>query len=205
MIRLAPSYILLLLASLVFAGGVWWLIMPQLQALVAVQAQKAIAINSLPVKAAPVVQAATKLADRKRVLQLDPSDDGQYDLAVEVEGLSRAAGVSLTGLTLSATASAPASKAVAAAASDTTAASPVAPIGPTMLTLTLGISGGYGAVQAFIQGLPTLSRFVTITQLTMSGSAGATISAKTPVSDTVTATLVASAPYQPKPTAVNAK
>ena len=203
MIRLAPSYILLLLASLVFAGGVWWLIMPQLQALVAVQAQKAIAINSVPVKAAPVVQAATKLADRKRVLQLDPSDDGQYDLAVEVEGLSHAVGVSLTGLTLSATA--PATKAVAAAASDTAAAAPAAPVGPTMLTLTLGISGGYGAVQAFIQGLPTLSRFVTITQLTMSGSAGATISAKTPVNDTVTATLVASAPYQPKPTVINAK
>lgn len=185
MIRIAPSYLLLLLATLLFAGGVWWLILPQLSTLTA---SRALLIQPEAATAGLKQSSGSELSKanlHQQVLQLMPADDDQYDLAVEVEGLSRSAGVSLTGLSML--------SAVAAASGATGKAAPVAS-GPKQLNLTLGVAGSYGAVQAFVSGLPTLSRFVSITQLTMTGG-GQT---KNVQGDSVTASLTATAPYLPQ-------
>ena len=198
--RFAPSYILLIVATAVFSGGVWWLIIPKLQELALVRAQiNQLHQTSLVSKTGSKSLVVSKIAQRQQVLQLLPVDDQQYDLAVELEGLSRDVGVSLTGLSMSAIAG------VAAAGTKPAATAAAAVTAPKMLTITLGVSGNYAAVRAFVNGLPTLSRFILITQLTLTGAPVGAASAKLGTTDAVTASLTATAPYLPLSAALTKK
>lgn len=198
--RFAPSYILLIIATAVFSGGVWWLIIPKLQELALVRAQvNQLHQTALVSKTSPKGLVVSKIAQRQQVVQLLPVDDQQYDLAVELEGLSRDVGVSLTGLSMSAITG------LAATVTKPVATATAAVTAPKMLTITLGVSGNYAAVRAFVNGLPTLSRFILITQLTLTGSPAGAASTKLGITDTVTASLTATAPYLPLPAALTKK
>lgn len=200
--KISPLIILVTTTNVLFLIGFWFLIMPQLHALGLVQAEQDAlrdqSSNSTVGSRQKASQAA--LAQTKALAQvLLPAEDMQYDLSVQLEGLTKQLGLPLTSLGISAVdPTAPLPKTATAPA--------VAGLTANKVTITLSTSGPYKKVQEFVSALPTINRLILIDQLvvTVAGQAvapGSAPAANTSVSgsDLVSVQITAFAYFLPTP------
>jgi Tfp pilus assembly protein PilO len=196
-----PTWTLFVLAiSLTLGAGVWFLVLPELHQLRIAQAQLQ-EWNAGGVAAAPSTTAMTLVAEHtaehQEMTMLVPLTAQQYDLAVQVEGLNQSVGTTLSSLSIT---DSGVSSAVPAAATSTAVKTP-STLKP--VAISLGIAGSYAQVEQFVSELPTLDRYIQISQISLTGGSVTTSAAPDqakPGSSTISATLVAAAYYLPSAT-----
>lgn len=175
---------------LVFLLGYWLLVMPQAK----IVGEKFTKLNNKGSAAASEQKVASSSAQsggsqvsaetRELALLLLPKDNKQYDLAVQIEGLAKSMGLSLTSMVMS-------DKAPDLGPNTSTAATPVAGAstssgGAQKLTVVLGVNSTYAKVQGFVKEVCRLNRMVEINQVSITGP-----------SDNVTAQITLSAFFLP--------
>ena len=141
-------------------------------------------------------QAAMLATVRPKVLELLPASDLQYDLVVQVEGLARSLAIPLTSLSVTGATMPAAGAPTATTSAPSTATSKVASVAPpASVALSVGVTGTYAQIRQFVQALPTISRSLAITQVSVNPVVASQKDAQAS-SGLVSATLTASAFYQ---------
>jgi Tfp pilus assembly protein PilO len=168
-----------------FAAGYYYLVLPQIKAvgegLSAVDSLQQSGVATLSVKQRDAFKAQIDTV-RARTQKLLPATDEQYDLSVQVESLAKSKGMTLTALTISSAVPTTLPKTTPAKDADTAAAPVVSTSSLLKVTVAVGVSGSYEAVQSFIAGLTMLDRFMQVDQATFtvtpaSGQIGAQVTA----------------------------
>lgn len=163
--KISPLSLFVSVATLIFLGGFWYAIMPQLKNLGELYSEQEVLQEDPIVTALSIRRKVTEnnLTETKKQAELLlPAEDNQYDLSVQIEGLAKRLGLPLTGLILTQTES------TQGQAQTTGGPPPVASIAADKITITIGVSGEYATVQQFVSSLPTLERFIQIDQVTLS-------------------------------------
>jgi len=153
--RFAPQVLLVSIFSILVGLGMIFLVNPQLRIIANAQ-QEIVHLASQPVDTrvpkAPEATEATK-QEYQQVMDLLPLTDSQYDLAVQIEALTRSAGLPLQSLSMN-----------AAQANDPNA---VTVNGLQVLSASLTTKGSYPVIEKLVAGLTTLERFTQINQVSL--------------------------------------
>lgn len=205
-IRISQPVSLLAIVFLVFIVGYWFFALPLFRSLGA--SLNELAIDNVPVastKTGAAAERAKQISELKdSVEKLIPSEDKQYDLAVQVENVAKNSGVGLTAFSLNPIV-ADVPKATVAATEDdegNKASAPAATAAPAPTTrqvsIALTIAGTYGNIQNFINQLTSIDRFIQITQINVASSQSSSAGTTGALTDQVTATIAAQAYYLPQ-------
>ena len=195
MYKISSFLITLLVFTLTFCSVFWFFVLPEVRQVGQYRAEIEAGTENVNLKAISK-KPATEVELANRVLALLPTSDNQYDLAVQVDALSKSLKIPLASFTMSAAAASKAAvvteeaetKSVGAATTPLPGASEGVSLSKVSLSLSFIVSN-YQDVQRFIQGLTGLGRFIQIDQLTVS-SAGTAI-------DQITVQIIGFAYYLP--------
>lgn len=183
----------------VFLLGYWLLVMPLAkeagQKITKLNNQGSFTTSQSSTKESSTQTSATvSQQTRELALLLLPKENKQYDLAVQIEGLAKSMGLSLTSMVMSdkapdlgaTTSTADNSTSTSSSTSGTSTSNGAVSNNAQKLTVTLGLNASYAKVQAFVKEVCRLNRMVEINQVSVTGP-----------SDKVAAQIILSAFYLP--------
>lgn len=162
--------------ALVFTAGFFGLLYPRFQEFGRLDTTLAAYTDSVtPSKAGDSKQLAVKKAElansAEKVNRLLPNESSLYDLSIQLEALVKAEGVTLSNVTLTPSAS-DSGQAVTTSEQATGAdVSIKAPKSTEKALISMTMSGTYGQLQSFIDGMTSLDRYIEITELTFTKAA----------------------------------
>lgn len=203
--KIAPSTIVIFVFCLVFSVGFFALIYPSLSPI-----GKKLAIietyGSVPFDAGSTLSLNSRQEEQRSLLaqesvkvqKLLPQESNLYDLSIQLEALGKVAGVATTSVSLTpgaGTASAPTKS------SQATAALQTAPAGTEKSSIAISVVGSYQAVQAYLDGLTSLERYIEVQDVSISAQ-------QANISMTITASaysVAKVAPAAPKPAQAGGK
>ena len=154
MAKLAPSVVVIGTLGLVFLAGYWLLILPELHQ-IGDAARNVKKVESVVAVSTP--QAKVPETPDQAVNDLLPATDNQYDLAVQIDALSKSLAVPLTSLSLNA---------------DSATGAPSGVANTRRVVVTISLMADYTHVQAFIDGLTSLGRYMQVNQVSLSSTTG---------------------------------
>jgi hypothetical protein len=178
--RISPAPILAATFCLIFGLGMIFLVNPQLSQITA--SQQKINDLSASISASRTVTAPKPsdavVAKYQEVTDLLPMSDQEYDLAVQVEALTKSLGLPLSSLNMS-----------LGQAGTATSAGAAVPASLSGVNIAMTTKGSYPAVEQLVSGLSTLNRYIQVSQVLVNTLVGD--------STQVTAQIVAVAYFMP--------
>lgn len=190
--RISPSLWMVSTYIILVVIGIWALVIPEVKSVMEVKGQ-VVALqnqtNSASKSAKPKDVVSMKDVDLADLLV--PAQDMQYDLSVQVDGLTRNMGIPLSSLSITG--------ATVTAGTKTSAANTVAvndaTSGWSKLTISLTTSSSYANIQNLLNGMVGLNRLIRIDQVSLTQAGGTAGSV-----DNLSAQISAFAYYDPTST-----
>ena len=168
-----PVVIAFMIGSLIFLGGYWFLLMPQVRLLAALQ-------ESLDASNGSTTSSTQKKTEETRINtlkakanQLLPVNDNEFDLSVQVEALAKKTGLSLTSFKLADNSASTIPQTSTAGAAVTGLSADVKKI-----TINVSVAGSYKAIQQFVTGFTSLERIIQIDQVTITSDTSKNLTAQ---------------------------
>lgn len=172
--HISPGVIVVFVFCIVFSGGFFGLVYPSLKpisqklAKLNAYSEQMVKTDSNEDSDAKTAQKEALEREKSNIDKLLPDQNNIYDLSIQIEALSKASGVALTGISLTppAEATIPQTKSQQAAVT-----AQGAPEGTASSNISLTVNGGYQALRSFLEGLTSLERFIEVKDISMSNGA----------------------------------